>query len=56
MSSESKRVRFLNTMDVSLKEWLEEEKKRSGRSISWIIEHAVRQYRDRLERGRKLQE
>ena len=51
--SDGKKTKVLHTMEVELKDWLESEKKRTGTTISFIIEKAVRQYRDRLERGRK---
>lgn len=50
--SEEKKTKVLHTMEVELKDWLENEKKRTGTTVSFIIEKAVRQYRDRLERGR----
>jgi hypothetical protein len=52
-NSPEKKIKVLHTIDVELKEWLEAEKKRTGTTVGFIIEKAVRQYRDRLERGRK---
>jgi hypothetical protein len=47
------RVKVLHTMDLDLHKWLRSESRRSGRSVSFMIELAVTQWRDKLERGRK---
>lgn len=49
---ESERTKVLHTIDRDVKRWLEEESARSGRSESWLIEHAVKLWRKRLEAGR----
>lgn len=33
--------------------WLREEKRRRERSMAWIINHAITQYRKTIERSRK---
>lgn len=48
-----KRVKLLHTVSEGMKDWLEAEKKRTGRSVSFMVELALRQWRDRIERGRK---
>ena len=48
-----KRVKLFHTVPKELHEWLTLEKERSGRSMSWMVENAVKQWRDRLEKGRK---
>ncbi len=47
------RVTVLHTMEVELKEWLEAEKKKTGRSVSFMIELALNQWRDRIMKRRK---
>jgi len=32
--------------------WLWQERRRRDRSIAWIVNQAISQYRDRLEKGR----
>jgi hypothetical protein len=54
MSKESeKRVKLLHTVSEGMKDWLESEKKRTGRSVSFMVELSLKQWRDRIERGRK---
>jgi hypothetical protein len=48
-----KRVKLLHTVSDDMKHWLEGEKKRTGRSVSFMVELALKQWRDRIERGRK---
>ena len=36
--------------------WLWREKRRRERSIAWIVNQAISQYRDRLEKGRNKEE
>jgi hypothetical protein len=47
------RVKVLHTMEKEMRSWLRAERRRSGRSVSWMIENAVKQWRERIERGRK---
>lgn len=47
------RVQLLVRLDPALLKWLRSEKRRSGRSMSWMVENAVSQWRDRIEKGRK---
>lgn len=42
------RVKVLHTMTEDTKTWLESESQSSGRSVSWLIEHAVEMWRKRL--------
>ena len=53
-NEQPERVKVLHTMDRSLKDWVAAESKSSGRSESYLIENAVRQWKDRIEKGRKL--
>lgn len=52
---EIERVQLMVRFEKDLLEWLKREKRRSGRSMSWMIENAVNQWRDRLEKGRKTE-
>ena len=47
------RIQIQIRFDVDLHEWLKREKRKSGRAISWMVNNAVSQWRDRLEKGRK---
>lgn len=53
--SEVERVQLMVRFEKDLLDWLKREKRRSGRSMSWMIENAVNQWRDRLEKGRKTE-
>ncbi|NOU12023.1 MAG: ribbon-helix-helix protein, CopG family [Nitrospira sp.] len=53
VKQEEKRVKLLHTVSEDMKEWLEHEKKKTGRSVSFMVELALKQWRDKLERGRK---
>ena len=53
VEQEEKRVKLLHTVSEDMKLWLDEEKKRTGRSVSFMVEVALKQWRDKLERGRK---
>jgi Ribbon-helix-helix protein, copG family len=55
VDSESERVQLMVRFEKDLLDWLKREKRRSGRSMSWMIENAVNQWRDRLEKGRKTE-
>ena len=55
VESESERVQLMVRFEKDLLDWLKREKRRSGRSMSWMIENAVNQWRDRLEKGRKTE-
>ena len=46
------RSKCLHTIDTELKDWLESESEDSGRSVSWLIENAVLQWRRRIEYSR----
>jgi hypothetical protein len=53
MAKESeKRVKLLHTVSEGMKDWLDTEKKRTGRSVSFMVELALKQWRERIERGR----
>lgn len=52
---EIERVQLMVRFEKDLLDWLKREKRRSGRSMSWMIENAVNQWRDRLEKGRKTE-
>lgn len=47
-----KRVKLLHTVGEGMKDWLDSEKKRTGRSVSFMVELALKQWRERIERGR----
>jgi hypothetical protein len=47
------RVSVLHTMNEETKRWLDAEKRKTGRTISFMIEEAVRQWKDRIEKRRK---
>jgi len=49
------RVQLLIRLDPVLLKWLRLEKRRSGRSMSWMVENAVQQWKDRIEKGRKTE-
>ncbi len=53
MVDEEKPVQVLVRIQPDLKSWLEEESKRSGRSMTWLVNHALNLWRDRLEKSRK---
>lgn len=55
VDSEIERVQLMVRFEKDLHEWLKREKRRSGRSMAWMIENAVNQWRDRLEKGRKTE-
>jgi hypothetical protein len=50
------KVQLLIRLDKDLHRWLRAEKRRSGRSLSWMAEYAIQQWKDRLEKGRKSNE
>jgi hypothetical protein len=50
------RVKLLHTMDKDLKDWLDAERKKTGRSVSFMVELAVRQWQDRILKRRKYDE
>jgi hypothetical protein len=52
---EIQRVQLMVRFEKDLLDWLKREKRRSGRSMSWMIENAVSQWRDRIEKGRKTE-
>lgn len=49
----SERVQILVRLDRDTHDWLIKEKETSGRSLAWMIENAVTQWRQRIEKGRK---
>jgi hypothetical protein len=49
----SERVQVLVRLDRDTHDWLLREKQTSGRSLAWMIENAVTQWRQRIEKGRK---
>lgn len=49
------RVQLLVRLEPELLKWLKLEKRRSGRSMSWMVANAVSQWRDRIEKGRKTE-
>lgn len=49
------RVQIMVRFEKDLHDWLKREKRRSGRSIAWIVENAVQQWKDRIEKGRKTE-
>lgn len=51
--TEPENVQILLRIDTELRDWLRSESRNSGRSMRWIVENAVRQYRNRLEKGRQ---
>lgn len=48
----SDKEQILWRCDPDMKAWLTEESERSGRSVTWLIQHAVGMWRRRLERQR----
>lgn len=50
---EPERVQLLVRLDKDLHAWLLREKTKSGRSMTWMVENALGQWRDRIEKGRK---
>jgi len=56
VAENGQRVTVLHTMEVELKDWLEAEKKKTGRSVSFMIELALNQWRDRIVKRRKYDE
>lgn len=53
VEDKEKRVKLLHTVSEDMKDWLEAEKRKTGRSVSFMVEVALKQWRDRIERGRK---
>ena len=49
------REKLLVRVAPDLMKWLRSEKRRSGRSMSWMVENAVQQWKDRIEKGRKTE-
>lgn len=47
------RIQIQIRLDVDVHKWLKREKRKSGRSMSWMVNSVVSQWRDRLEKGRK---
>ena len=52
-TEKSQQHRILLRVPPDLELWLREESERQARTMRWIIEHAVGQYRQRIEAGRK---
>ncbi len=50
------RVKVLHTMTKELKDWLHQERRKTGRSVSFMIELALKQWRDRIEKRRKYED
>jgi hypothetical protein len=50
------KVQLLVRLDKELHRWLRAEKRRSGRSLSWMVEACVQQWKERIEKGRKSNE
>ena len=46
-------AKMLLRMPVEMKDWLARESRRSGRSQTWLVLHAVEMWMDRLNRSRK---
>jgi protease II len=51
---ESERVKVLHTISRDLYNWLRDERRKTGRSVTHIVETALNQYRSKIEKGRKL--
>lgn len=51
--AERETVQMLVRLDNDLRRWLRQEARESGRSMTWIVSNAIRQYRNKLERGRQ---
>lgn len=49
----NKQVQVLWRTDVEMREWLKAESVASGRPVTWLINHAVGLWKDRLEKSRK---
>lgn len=43
---------ILLRVDTEMKAWLDAEREASGRSLNWLVNHALKLWRDRLEKGR----
>lgn len=52
-SGKSEQHKFLLRVPPDLESWLRDESDQQGRTMQWIIEHALRQYVQRIEAGRK---
>ena len=52
MSVRETATRLMVTCDVDLVEWLKLESGRRDRSLAWLFQESVRQWRNRLERER----
>lgn len=55
-TEKSQQHRILLRVPPELESWLRDESERQARTMQWIIEHAIGQYRQRIEAGRKPRE
>ncbi len=55
-TEKSQQYRLLVRFPPELEQWLREEARRQDRTKQWIIEHALGQYRSRIDAGRKTRE
>jgi len=50
------RIQFMMRFDPEIKAWLDSESEKSGRSLTWLVEHAVQLWKNRLEVQRQKQQ
>lgn len=53
VSDQGEQVKMLVRMDWELKQWIALESERTGRSQTWLVNHALTLWKDRLEKSRK---
>lgn len=53
MSDAKDQVQVLWRTDPEIRDWLKRESKSSGRPVTWLINHAVVLWKERLEKSRK---
>jgi hypothetical protein len=50
--NEADKVQVLVRLTPEMKTWLDAERLSSGRPVTWMINHAITLWRERLEKGR----
>jgi len=51
-SKNAERVDMLLRVSPDMKAWLDAEKESTGRSLTYLCNHAIELWRDRIEKGR----
>ena len=53
MADNKSQVQVLWRTDPEIRDWLKRESESSGRPVTWLVNHAVELWKDRLEKSRK---